>query len=81
MTHEQFDYYEATAMPDLTGKTKEQLETLVSDLQCQIDILNRSLKEKQLTLDIKTREAEKAMRVVEFFMDTAAMGKMILEGW
>jgi len=74
------EYYQETKIPDLTGKTKEQLEQMIRDYYMERDMLTRSLKETQLTLDIKAREAERAMRAVEFFVNTAAIGKLILEG-
>jgi hypothetical protein len=75
------EYYHGTSLlSDLTGKNREQLETLVAELQLQVDMLTHTLKDEQAELDAKTKEAETAMRVVEFFFDTAAMSKMILEG-
>lgn len=53
---EKFDYYEASIMPDLSEKSREQLETLVNDLQKEKEILNRELKSKQIMHDIKTKE-------------------------
>ena len=74
------EYYQETEIPDLTGKTKEQLEQMIRDHYTEIDMLTRSLKEAQLTLDIKAREAERAMGVIKLFMDTGAMAQLILEG-
>ena len=73
------EYYQETKIPDLTGKTKEQLEQMIRDHYTEIDMLTRSLKEAQLTLDIKAREAERAMGVIKLFMDTGAMAQLILE--
>jgi len=60
------DSYEKKQRPDLmTGRSKEQMA----------DTLRRT----RLTLDSKTQEAEKAMRVIKVFIDIADLGKLMLE--
>ena len=73
-------YYETVPVTDLTSMTREQLKIRISDLQKEKEILNRELKSKQIVIDIKSKQAERLSNIVKLFLDTAALGTMIMEG-
>jgi hypothetical protein len=74
------DSYEKKQRPDLmTGRSKEQFKQMIKDFNDEMDIMADTLRRTRLTLDSKTQEAEKAMRVIKVFIDIADLGKLMLE--
>ena len=82
MAHEleEFDYYEATTVEPFQDKTRAQLEAMMITLRKEMEILNRELKSKQIVIDIKTKEAERAKRAIDHMLDSAALVQMVMEG-
>lgn len=76
---ERFDYYEATPTEPFQDKTRVQLEAMVITLRKEKEILNRELKSKQIVIDIKTKEAERAKRAIDHMLDSAALVQMVME--
>ena len=77
---ELFDYYEPTTVEPFQDMTRAQLEAMVITLQKEKEILNRELKSKQIVIDIKTKEAERAKRAIDHMLDSAALVQMVMEG-
>ncbi|HUX47334.1 MAG TPA: hypothetical protein VMV58_04915 [Desulfosporosinus sp.] len=77
---ERFDYYEATTVEPFQNMTRAQFETMVITLRKEMEILNRELKSKQIVIDIKTKEAERAKRAIDYMLDSAALVTMVMEG-
>ena len=77
---QRFDYYEATTVEPFQDKTRAQLEAMVITLRKEKEILDRELKSKQIVIDIKTKEAERAKRAIDHMLDSAALVQMVMEG-
>jgi len=76
---ERFDYYEASLVPDLSGKTREQLETMIHGLQTEVDMLNQTIRRKQVFTDIQSKESERLKQALDTLLDSAALVNMFLE--
>jgi len=76
---ELFDYYEATTFEPFQDMTRAQLEAMVITFRKEKEILERELKSKQIVIDIKTKEAERAKRAIDHMLDSAALVSMFLK--